>query len=512
MSRPLASADDELTQKLAPVVRARVISAAFELLGGLLLVLWLPMAEFAILAYLVMIFGVARALATMGAQESLLYFCEAWPLEHRRALMLRTAGILHVSAAVASLAMLALAWISPWLLDEWNPAEIDIVSTSLPKLALVAFIEFPTWAFVGALLGTGRTRQASNYQLVTTALGLLAVLGPAAAGLGPTTIVGCIVAAGIARFVLTATWMGFILPRTGADLPAGSFREQINFSLPLGAASLVAKINKSADKFIVAYFLPAAATAEYVFATYELTFVTAVPMAIGSVLLPRYVATLRERDRAALLGLFRVAARKGAIVVVGAAVFAFALAPDIINTLAGDDYAGAVWPFRIFMLILAHRVAQYGALLQAAGDTKVLLRLAFIAVASSVSLSLALAPFFGTIGVATGTLIAAMIAFVAYLRAVKARFKAPLSSILPWRSIAKIVGASTLSACMVWFLRWHSPLASLPQTTALALALGFYTLVYLSLGRVLGAIRPSDFRAMAAVLGLGKMSVGRGGS
>src|SRR5699024_11872354 len=67
--------------------------------------------------------------------------------------------------------------------------------------------------------------------------------------------------------------------------------------LPLGLSSMVSKLNRYADKFIVSIILPAAAYAEYSIGAQEVPIIRVIPFAVGTVLISRYVSLELESKK-----------------------------------------------------------------------------------------------------------------------------------------------------------------------------------------------------------------------
>ncbi|MDZ7682583.1 MAG: hypothetical protein U5J63_12950 [Fodinibius sp.] len=81
-------------------------------------------------------------------------------------------------------------------------------------------------------------------------------------------------------------------------------KEQVNFSVPLGMSSMVNKMNKYVDKFVVSILLPAAVFAEYQIGAQEVPIIRVIPFAVGSVLISRYVNLELESKKEELLELW----------------------------------------------------------------------------------------------------------------------------------------------------------------------------------------------------------------
>src|SRR5690606_6904656 len=238
---------------------------------------------------------------------------------------------------------------TPWWLDDWSPVARAAVAEYLPVMALVALFELPTWPVQNILLALDRQRHAALYQFVTSLATLGCLVGPLAAGYGLNAAVWALLGCAIVRFVGSTVLMTALLPRERAPLPAGTLADQVRFSIPLGLHTLASRLNKYADKLIVSIFLTEALLAPYQAATYEIPFITAIPYAMGSVLISRYVALHAAGEGDRLLALWHRGIRKVSLAVVPAVVLAIAVAPDLVILATGSEaYAEAVIPFQLF--------------------------------------------------------------------------------------------------------------------------------------------------------------------
>ncbi len=492
----------ELRAKVAVIVRARVLSTALDLLAGALIVNILPKEQFAVLSLLLMVSEVARQLGTLGFAESILYFFEAWPAHARRKLVLRTASLLFVTGSVAALFIFVMGLGSSLWLGHWDAGQRDLVARSLPLLALVALLELPTWPFMQVLIAIDRPRAASLYQVGATVLGLLSLLGPALLGDGAFEITLCLFVAAVIKILVCAIGLLVILPKEDGALPDRALREQLGFSVPLGLNAIAARMNKWADKFIVASLLPSVAMAEYTTASYELTFVTAFPYGIGTVLLPRYVAALRDGGPPALLALWHTSVQRGAVVVIPAAIGAMALAPELIEAVFGASYLPAVRPFQVLCLVLAHRVAQYGALLQAFGQTRIILFMTLTLLGINVGVSLVLTPLLGTTGTAIGTAIANLSGFGLFMRAAAPRLGVPWTQAMPWAYLGKTATSAGVAALVVTSLRALGLRDTTGPLPALLISLATFFVVHVALGRAWGVVSARDVETGLMLVGV----------
>lgn len=446
-----------LTEKAGVVVFARIVTTVIDLAIVIATIQILSKTDFAVIGYLLMIHEVARNMATLGFPDSVFYFFERMGGSAKRGFVLQTTAILLAMALVAGLFILVVTYFTPALLPEWDAENITVVQSLLPLMALVVLLEIPTWPVTNILLALDRQKESAWYEMLTSLLILVLLVGPLALGYGlQIAIYGMVVYAAI-RFVGSWIWMQLVLPRGKLADSEISLKEQVNFSVPLGLSSLVNKINRYTDKFVVSVLLPAAAYAEYTVGAQEVPVIRVIPFAVGSVLISRYVAFQIEDKKEELLALWYKGIEKVSLLVVPLTIASIMIASDLIAVVAeseGTEYRNSVIPFQIFNLIVLLRVTNYGSILQAFGDTKGVFYLSLNLVVANIILSIPLTMMYGIIGTATGTLIANFYNWIITLKRIGRHMELPASKVLPFPFYLKLILVASVAAFPVWVTRF----------------------------------------------------------
>jgi O-antigen/teichoic acid export membrane protein len=475
--------DSSLTDKAGVVVFSRVVSTLVDLSAIVILARLLTKDDMAVVGFLLVAYQTVRYLAAFGFPESVFYFFEKLEPAHRRAFSLRTMLILTALGGAAAVLLAGLAVAVPYMLRDWGAEQLRLLQQLLPWLGAVALLELPTMAMNNILLALDRQKASSWYQLVTSVGVLVALVVPVVLGLGPRAIVYTLVAFSAVRFVVTVVWWHMVLPGPGVPPPAGTMREQIHFSLPLGLNNFSGRIGKYLDRFVVSAFLPAAAFAEYQVGGQELPIVTAIPGAVASVLISRYVALRLANDPKGLLELWHGAIEGVSLIVVPAAALFIAVAHDFITLVFGAQYAPAVVPFQIYTIILFHRVTIYGVVLQAYADTSSILRFTLFSLLINGALSVPLTLLLGLPGPALAALLAALVTWYVYLQRIGYHLGVGLRRVFPWRYFARVLAISIVAGAACWSLR-VTVLDTLPQAIALGVAVAVFLALYAALGTV----------------------------
>lgn len=446
-----------LTEKAGVVVFARLITTVVDLALVVAVIHILDKTDFAIIGYLLMVHEVARNMATVGFPDSVFYYFERITENARRAFVVQTIAILCLFGVIAGILIVGLTQFIPGLLSNWQPETVQTIQQLLPLMALVTVLEIPTWPVTNILLASDKQKQASWYEMSTSLLSFVCMVAPLAAGYSLTVAVYGLVAYAVVRFLGSAVWLMVSLPERVEKNSGIPLREQFRFSLPLGLSAMVGKINRYSDKFIVSIILTASAYAEYTIAAQPLPVVKVIPLAVGSVLISRYVNLQLKEKKEELLDLWHKGIEKVSLLVIPLTILFIVSASDLIAILAGSEntsYQNAVIPFQIYNLIMLIRVTHYSSILQAFDDTKGVMYLSINLVVANIILTIPLTIYFGIIGAASGTLIANVYNWVIYLKRIGGHMDIHASHVLPFGFYLRVLGTAVLAGVLVWLSRY----------------------------------------------------------
>ncbi len=492
----LMAPKDSLAEKTGVVVFARMLTSMVELLTAVLLVRLLTTTDWAIVSLLLTVYETAKYLATLGFPESVFYFLERLKGRARTAFAYQTVAIMGATAALSGVAMLGFYGIMDGFLSEWNPDSVAKAKTLLPVMAAIALLEIPTWPVQNLMLASDRQREAGWYQLMNGALTFAAMVVPLSLGYELDTAIWSLLGYSAVRFLVSALWMWRVLPPDGPlRMDRALLREQARFSIPIGLSSLVGRLNKYADKYIVAWFLSEAALAQYNVGAQELPIVRVIPFAVGSVLISRFVQMQLEDKRQELLDLWYKGVEKVSLIVVPLAFLFIAMAEEFVVLLFGPEYRPAVVPFRLYTCIVLVRVTHYGSMLQAFGDTRGIMRMSVNLLVWNVGLSIPMTWMFGYVGTATAAVVANFINWGMYLHLIGTHMRLPWYRVLPFPFYLRVVGVSAATAAGAWaIVKYLLPIADLP---ALVLGAGIYLGIFVLIGSLTGIVTAADRRALA---------------
>lgn len=475
-----------LTEKTGVVVFARIVNTILELAIVIVVIQILSKTDFAVIGYLIMVHEVVRNLATLGFPESVFYYFERIAKSARKAFILQTFSILSIMAVLAGGVILAISYFAPALLANWDAASIDSVQHLLPFMALVTVLEIPVWPVTNILLASDRQKQASWYEMLTTLVNFFCLVTPLFLGYSLTAAIYGLVVYAVLRFVGSIILMMVILPETSREASGIPVKKQFGFSIPLGASSVVSKMNRYVDKFVVSILLPVTAYAEYTIGAQELPIVRVIPFAVGSVLISRYVNLQLESKKEELLQLWYKGIEKVSLMVIPLTTLGIIIAPDLIALIAesqGTSYANAVIPFQIYNLIVLLRITHYGSILQAFGDTKGVMYLSVNLIVANIVLSIPFTIWLGLNGTALATFLANFYNWYITLRRISIHMDVKPLQVLPMGFYLKVLATAAVTAVPVWYSRFY-----LFGEEQLLIGLGWSIITFLALFALLGSL------------------------
>lgn len=475
-----------LTEKTGVVVFARIVNTLIDLALVVVVIQILSKTDFAVIGYLLMVHEIVRNLATVGFPESIFYYFERITENARKAFVLQTAGILAIMGILAGCVMLGVSYVAPVLLGGWQTSSIESVQHLLPLMALVTVLEVPTWPVTNILLAMDRQKESAWYEMLTSGLSFICLAGPLILGYSLTTAIYGLVIYAVIRFIGSMIWVMAVTPPRLQKKSGISLKRQFKFSVPLGFSSLVGKINRYVDKFIVSILLPVTAFAEYSIAAQEVPIIRVIPFAVGAVLISRYVKLQLASKKEELLALWYKGIKKVSLMVIPLTMLCIISASDLIALIAGSpgtSYQDAVLPFQIYNLIVLLRVTNYGSILQAFGDTKGIMFLSFNLVIANILLCIPFTIWWGIIGTASATLLANIYSWYIALHRIGRHMELKPFEVLPMKFYSKVLAIAVIIAIPVWAGRFYF-LGD--EQTLLGLAWSF--LVYLGLFGLIGTI------------------------
>ena len=414
-----------------------------QLILAIVLVRLLEPAAWNQAALLLSVYLAGTTLGNLNLHHGIVYLLPQTPAGQQRRLVLRTIGALFaIGGAIAAV----LVAITPAVFTD------ELAQRSLMIWVGVAIaFELPSVSIGMALISLERWWAVATWDISGTVLIVGATVAPVAMGYGVEGLVVGLVVAGALRFAGGLLATVALLPSSDTGPARGLLRQLLKYSLPLGAALGVSICNRFVDKWFIAVFHPDE-FGVYAVAAQEIPLLAVLPYAGGTALVTTLVMSFQGGDRRRARQLWLQLTSNMSLVVVPLSVALILLAPELIVLIFGREFTGGVLPFQIFTLVTAHRVAEYGMLLRAAGRTSALLQVAGITLASNTLLAGLGARIGGMTGSSIGTLIASAVGWMWALRWIAISLGVGIRHAFAWRAWAStlvVAGLAALAAQLV---------------------------------------------------------------
>jgi O-antigen/teichoic acid export membrane protein len=214
-------------------------------------------------------------------------------------------------------------------------------------------------------------------------------------------------------------------------------RTIMNFSLPIGLASVVGTLKTELDKLVIAGFYDTESLAIYTNAAREMP-VNIIASSITAVLMPQMVKMLKRNEKVEAVNLWGNATLFSYVIICFFATGLFVYAPEVMSLLYSDKYISGAPVFRVYALVLLFRSTYFGMVLNSIGKTKIILNCSVIALVLNFVLNFIFYYMFGFIGPAIATLVATLGSAMYLLWSTSKTIKIPFVRIFPWKTILYI--------------------------------------------------------------------------
>lgn len=418
--------------------------------------------------------GVLLPVFSFGLPTALFYFYPRLSGPARRTLIFQTALLLFVLGGLAAVGLWMLAPALGTLFE--NP----YLSVYLRPFSLYIGAMIAT-AFVDALLlSTGYVQAQLTVTLLHVMFLVLATILPVLCGSDLRMVFRMLAVVGMVRavgLILYGSRWGSCAIRTYRpihalhlreymDLPL--LREQLRYATPLGLSAALGALCRWLDKVIISSHFPPEAYAVFEVGAREIPFVPVLLGSVSTVLLSELNRIggrgneATDGDRATMLQLWQEATVRVATVLIPLSVFLFAFAGQIVPFVFSARLAGAVAPFRIYLLMLPLRIAAYGPMIMALGRPRAVLWGIVGDLSGNLILSLLLVRWIGLLGPAISTVIMTYghVGFLLWM--IRKTAGVRRWEVLPWRRLGTVGGATLIALGLAApLLGWHHPPFSL---------------------------------------------------
>jgi len=464
----------------AVLASARLLNHALALLSPLLLVRLLEIAEYGRYRQFMATAIFITSLAGFALSTNLNYLIARTP--QRQSVDITNTCLLMLAVSLVS--ALVIVVLRNWIV----PPEIE---NAWPLLAVYVFLFLNLEVLVAYWLAHRQSFQIMVYTVTMTVWRIGTLLAATFWLRDVEMIFVTIVCAEALKNLWIYVWLrrrGLLVFRWDPE----AMREQIRLVVPLGAGSLLYKLNDF-GKVVVANQLGPVQLAIYTTAAYQVPLVNIVQGALADVIFPDMVKR-SQRDATQGLLLWKRAQVLIFAAICPAWVLLTYFAEPLVRVLFTDAFIGAVPYFQVFLLLMVRQCFQFSTPLRSIQDNKSFAHANLIALLINAGLILALMPRFGLWGPTLGLLIGQTWTSVYLGSRVLKRLKLPLSELCQWSKLGLALASSLVALAALHISQLY--LASTPLGMVAGVAV--FGLVYASAARII--LREEYGYVMRAIL------------
>jgi O-antigen/teichoic acid export membrane protein len=489
------------SEQAGVLVLGKILATLSEAIVPLAIVRLLGKADVGILTGLLLVYSTIALVLTAGFPETLTFYLPTRTPAERRAITRKCAQALFLLGCAGALVLLGIslfARLAPSLASGVAAKKGAVSATeSLKYLALLAIYpiaDLPGRMLPNLLIVEQRTKAAAGVGIVKAIGSSLAALLPIALGAPLWVVVLSIGGFGLSfgavlLYYIRALYLG--VPHVESPV---SMKTLLRFGLPLGLTDIVSMLNNQLDRYLIVFFFPAAALAEYQAGAWQIPIITTIPYTVGAVYAPRFVELFKSGRNREAIGIWRQSALKTALLVVPITMVFLVASEETMELLFTSSYLRAAPVFRWYCVLTLGRIATFGSVIVAAGAPRLIFQSAVVSLLSNALICCVLVKFVGFNGPAIGTALAFVPSVIYYCYCIALATNLEFKDIFPLTGFLRVLLLASVASIPAWWFKyavaWPAA-ARLPVEAALVL--GTFAL----LGTLVGEIRRTDWAFLA---------------
>lgn len=468
----------ELSKQAAYLSIADFIRFFLKTLVGIALARLLSPQDLGSYRQLFLIFSTLSGVLLLGFPQSLQFFLPKTETEEeRRRIITRTMNI----ASFLGIICAAIIYLGRFYIARaFNNPDL---ARLLPLFSIYPIFIFLTQIYGSIMLGLKRPMQNARFMIFGVVADLLIILGIAVFTPNLGYIVWGLILSAFLQWLYVIWCLKGLHNVWNIDNFRG-FREQLNYTIPLGLSLLVGMLSVQLDKLMISGFFLPEEFAVFSLGAMELPLIGILINSVNSILLPN-IANLSQAE---LSDIYSASVRKNAILIFPLMVVFYLFAGEFYHFIYGARYIDAALYFRIYLLILPLRVATYGIIFQATGKTRLVMLDAVIMLVLNAILNYILIREMGMQGAAWATVLVSWLILIVYLLQIKYALGFKLLRLFPLGRLLRTMLAALLPIPLVLFFAGY-----IPQYVLRMFAGGaFYALLYFAVAWLFKVILPLD--------------------
>ncbi|MDN5864203.1 MAG: GNAT family N-acetyltransferase [Gammaproteobacteria bacterium] len=454
-------------------------------------------SEFGTYKQIFLVFGTLFMIGQIGMAESLYYFIPS----SRRSGGGFIANALAV-LAVAGMALLALLWLNAQRIAGWlnNPE----LAGYLPYVGVFLLLMLMSAVLEITMIAREHHRLASGVYAVSDVARAALFVVPALVLHSLTALmVGAIA---FAAFRLAAA--GLYLRKQYAGnfgFDPLKFKQHLAYALPFGMAVVIQVVQAQFAMYYVSSQFDAATFAIFAVGCLQIPLTQFLAVSTSSVMMVRMKETLNDGKASEALEIWRDTTRKLTLIFAGLAGVLVVSAHALIVTLYTATYAKSVPIFEVACIGIVLAGLLTAGVMRVYAQTKFLIVLKLVKLGVIAGTIVFLMHWLGLIGAVLAMLAAGLAELLLSLWRSKKVMRCAFREVLPWKSLAGIVGIAIVAALPALAVRLY---VELPLVAMLFLLPAVYIPVYLALAWNFGPMHQGEKTRIVRKLQRSRAAVG----
>ena len=478
---------NELPKQAGILSLTEFFRLAIKAIIGIALARLITPAELGSYRQLFLIYTTFSTLLLLGIPQSMLYFLpKAENIEKQRIIVTRSLNLISGLGLIFALCLFIFRKAISQAFNNPQLEELLIIYAIYPVFLFV------TQFFSSVMMGLKQPLKVAKFTIFSVLSDLVLIVGAAIFAKKISIIVCAVIISAFLQWLYARISLAqYKDKKLRFDFP--SFKEQMNYALPLGLSSIIGIISIQIDKFMISGFFTPEKFAIFSLGATEFPIVGVLANSINSVLLPHLNSTNTQK----MGELYSGAVRKNAILVFPLMALCYIFAKPIYTLIYGKLYVESAIYFKIYLLVLPLRIATYGILFQAFGKTKYIMYNSIFVFIANIILNYFMIIQFGMKGAAVATVIVTWISVIIYLFQIAKVLKLDLHAFFPAVRIGKNAILTLLSAFLCALII-HFSKQSIPIIITAGLV---FVINYYIMGRKMGVILDYDVQLVKGFIG-----------
>lgn len=436
------------TKQAAWIAIGSLFSFGFGIVSSMILSRYFDKSDYGTYKQVLYVYHTMLTVFTLGLPKAYSFFLPRSPIDQAKSLINRITYLFFLLGGVFSL---LLFFGAPYIADIMNNEDL---AQALRIFAIVPLLMLPTMGLEGILATYRKTKFMAVYTIVTRIVMLLCVALPVV--FFNVGYIGSIIGFAISSFVafLLALYFKYLPVRNqGSESSDITYREILQFSLPILFASLWGMLINSTDQFFISRYFGTEAFAEFSNGAIEIPFISMIIGSSAAVLTPLLSGKMDSiaKERTTIENLWKNSLLKSIMLIYPMIVFFVLDANLIMTTLYGKSYEASGDYFVIKSLINIVKVVPFYPFLISFGAVKIYSRsmmYTFIIMASLEYLSICLFPNpLVVAGIHTVCLVCQYCFFVVYIA--HHILCIGINKMVPWKGVIQTLIFSVISILLV---------------------------------------------------------------